>query len=144
MTIMSLCWNPQVQKREVCSDKKKKPSKSKVNLNTEACCQAVMEHVLSLKCMCVCAQIIWRQVYEAHDLCMSVWKSSCFKFLTWWWVCTVWWRQIMSLVWDLPYTVVGGVYIKWRKTGNVAISKSLIVCLIFFRLSLQRDSLPSL
>lgn len=54
MTIMSLCWNPQVQKREVCSDKKKKPSKSKVNLNTKACCQAVMEHVLSLKCMCVC------------------------------------------------------------------------------------------
>ncbi|KAM9838593.1 anillin [Aulostomus maculatus] len=33
-----------VQKREACSDKKKKPSKSK---------------------------IIWRQVHEAHDLCMS-------------------------------------------------------------------------
>ncbi|KAI3358766.1 hypothetical protein L3Q82_014730, partial [Scortum barcoo] len=38
-----------VQKREVFSDKKKKPSKSKVNPHF----------------------IIWRQVHEAHDLCMS-------------------------------------------------------------------------
>lgn len=31
-------------------------------------------------CVCVCfyahVQMIWRQVYEAHDLCMSVWTVS--------------------------------------------------------------------
>lgn len=26
--------------------------------------------------MSVCVQIIWRQVYEAHDMCMSVWTVS--------------------------------------------------------------------
>ncbi|XP_074543240.1 anillin isoform X2 [Halichoeres trimaculatus] len=44
-----------VQKREVCIDKKKKPSKSK---------------------------IIWRQVHEAHDLCMSAITPKRFLAIT--------------------------------------------------------------
>ncbi|KAM8767517.1 anillin isoform 2-T2 [Acanthopagrus schlegelii] len=44
-----------VQKREVCSDKKKKPNKSKM---------------------------IWRQVYEAHDLCMSAITPKRFLAIT--------------------------------------------------------------
>ncbi|XP_051246576.1 anillin isoform X2 [Dicentrarchus labrax] len=44
-----------VQKREVCSDKKKKPSKSKM---------------------------IWRQVHEAHDLCMSAITPKRFLAIT--------------------------------------------------------------
>ncbi|XP_070777931.1 anillin [Enoplosus armatus] len=44
-----------VQKREVCSDKKKKPSKSK---------------------------IIWRQVHEAHDLCLSAITPKRFLAIT--------------------------------------------------------------
>ncbi|XP_037650862.1 anillin isoform X3 [Sebastes umbrosus] len=44
-----------VQKRDVCNDKKKKPSKSK---------------------------IIWRQVHEAHDLCMSAITPKRFLAIT--------------------------------------------------------------
>ncbi|XP_044027448.1 anillin isoform X2 [Siniperca chuatsi] len=44
-----------VQKREVCSDKKKKPSKSKM---------------------------IWREVHEAHDLCMSAITPKRFLAIT--------------------------------------------------------------
>lgn len=38
----------------------------------------MMKPALILKkvCVCVCVQIIWRQVHEAHDLCMSVWTVS--------------------------------------------------------------------
>lgn len=38
-------------------------------------------------CVCVCVQTIWRQVYEAHDLCMSVWTFLFLDSLTGWCVC---------------------------------------------------------
>lgn len=66
------CWHLQMQKREECSDKKKKPSKSKVNpttKNTVKKFNMFLDYCLSVS---VCVQTIWRQVYEAHDLCMSV------------------------------------------------------------------------
>lgn len=49
------CWHLQMQKREECSDKKKKPSKSKVNPTTKKHYQEI-QHVpwLLPKCVCVC------------------------------------------------------------------------------------------
>lgn len=38
--------------------------------------------------MCPCVQILWRKIYEVHDLCMSVWTVFLTKLLTCWWVCT--------------------------------------------------------
>lgn len=41
-----------------------------------------MENTLSVNdgacfhTLCVCVQMLWRQVHEAHDLCMSVWTVS--------------------------------------------------------------------
>lgn len=73
---LDIVWSLQVQKREICTDKKRKPNKSKVSSLFFLHNDKVSPMSTFSSCVCVCVQTIWRRAHEAHDLCMSVWIVS--------------------------------------------------------------------
>ena len=162
-------WNFQVQKREVCSDKKKKPNKSKVNplcflLNGKHI-GSMMKHAYNCICLSVhlSVQIFWRWLHDLFVRHMScVYRNKkCLSYLSLVGGCALchlrmnvtlqnYFSEQVQEMFFVEKNVNWPRYISlWQilmlfPLSHLKQKHCFFFFLFFFRLSLQRDFLASL